>query len=164
MNTEKSKLLWIAVISLLILNFGTLAFILFQKRPMPPREHQGNDVSGFLIHELELNADQVKGFDSLKTRHHEQVEEIQHALHDMHKDFFNLMKTDVVDSSKVKTLAREMSSKQEEIELVTFNHFEAVRKICNEAQKKKFDDVIDEAMRMMAPKAPRPPGHPHRPH
>ena len=157
MNSEKSKLLWIAVISLLLLNFCTLAFIWFQHSPRnhePPR----GDVAGFIIHELKLNDDQVKKFDELKETHHEQVEQIQHELRGMHKDFFDLMKSDVVDSAKVKSVAESIASKQKEIELVTFSHFTDVRKLCDAEQKKKFDDIIDEAMRMMAPKPPEHPG------
>jgi|SRR6185369_1919734 len=157
MNSEKSKLLWIAVISLLLINFFTLAFIWFHHGPgrhEPPR----GDVSGFIIHELKLNDKQVKKFEELKEAHHEQVENIQHELRKMHKDFFDLMKSDAVDSSKVKTVADAIASRQKEIELVTFNHFADVRKLCDAGQKEKFDDIIDEAMRMMAPKPPGRPG------
>lgn len=156
MNGEKSKLLWIAVISLLLINFFTLAFIWFHH---PSREHEpppNGGVAGFLIHELKLNDDQEKKFDLLKEMHHEQVEKIQHNLHDMHREFFDLIKTDVPDSLKVKSIADSMASRQKEIELVTFSHFMDVRKICDAKQKEKFDEIIDEAMRMMAPKPPGP--------
>jgi protein CpxP len=160
MNADKSKLLWVAVIALLVLNFSTLAFIWF-RHPPDHHEHEmhGGNVADFLIHELSFSDEQVKKFDELKKDHHERVENIQHALHDLHDDFFNLMKADVIDSSKVNSVADAMALKQKEIETVTFNHFSEVRKLCDADQKKKFDKVIDEAMRMMAP---RPPGPPRR--
>ena len=154
MNGEKSRLLWIAVISLLLINFFTLAFIWFHQPPRDhkPRSHGG--VAGFLIHELKLSNDQVKKFDSLKEMHHEQVEKIQHDIRDLHKQFFDLIKTDVPDSLKVKSIADAMAARQKDIELITFSHFADVRKLCDVKQKEKFDDIIDEAMRMMAPKPP----------
>jgi hypothetical protein len=44
-------------------------------------------------------------------------------------------------------------------ELGTFYHFQKVRAICDEKQKKKFDEIIKEAARMMAPRrdGQRPP-------
>jgi protein CpxP len=157
MNTEKSKLLWIAVIGLLLLNFSTLAFIWFHHPPGPHGPEHGN-VAEYLIHELKLNDEQVKKFEELKENHHEKIEKIQHELRELHKDFFNLMKTDSVDSLKVNSVAETISSKQKEIELVTFNHFADVRKICTAEQKKIFDNIIDDAMRMMAPRPSGPPG------
>ncbi len=165
MNADKSKLLWTAVIALLVLNFFTLALIWFHH---PPRDHEnghemhGGNVAGFLIHELSFSDEQIKKFDVLKSAHHEQVEKIQDAIHDLHKEFFDLMKSDVNDSGKVNSIAEAMAQKQKEIEMVTFNHFSDVRKLCTAEQKKKFDEVIDEAMRMMAPKPPGPGGPPRR--
>jgi periplasmic protein CpxP/Spy len=154
MTTEKSKLLWIAVFGLLILNFFILGFIWFHHPLEGQMEH--HNVADFLIHELNLNNEQVKQFDLLKNAHHEKIEEIQHDLHNLHDNYFALIKTDNLDSLKVKSIAEDMSRKQEEIELVTFYHFSDVRKLCDADQKKKFDLIIDDAMRMMAPHPPGP--------
>ena len=45
-----------------------------------------------------------------------------------------------------------------QFELATFYHFQKTRSICTPDQQKKIDEVIDDALRMMAPKPPGPPG------
>ena len=159
MSTERSKLLWVTVISLLVLNFFTLAFIWFHH---PPGDHfpQRPPVGEFLVHELNLNDNQVKLFDELKRAHHEKVEKIQKELHVMHDSYFDLLKSDNVDSTKVNSIADQMSALQKETELITFNHFKDVRNILTPEQKTKFDSVIDDVLRMMAPHPPD--GHPPR--
>jgi Spy/CpxP family protein refolding chaperone len=64
------------------------------------------------------------------------------------------LKTAVIDTVKVNELADSIVSIQKQIELVTFYHFQKVRAICTAEQQQKFDEVIDEAIRMLGPKPP----------
>jgi hypothetical protein len=45
---------------------------------------------------------------------------------------------------------------------LTFRHFQQVRNLCNETQKKKFDTVIQQVLRMIAPPQGKPQGPPPR--
>jgi hypothetical protein len=79
METNKSKLLWIAVLGLLILNFGTLAFIWLHHGRGGHEPPHGN-VAGFIIHELNFSDEQIKKFDLLKESHHQQIENTQQTV------------------------------------------------------------------------------------
>ncbi|MBK7159870.1 MAG: hypothetical protein IPH77_15365 [Ignavibacteria bacterium] len=62
-----------------------------------------------------------------------------------------------VEAGNSETIASEIANDQKQIELVTFRHFQKVRELCDDTQKKKFDEVIKEALNMMGPNNP-PPG------
>ena len=58
------------------------------------------------------------------------------------------------ESGNSESIASEIANDQKEIELVTFRHFQKVRELCDDTQKKKFDEVIKEALNMMGPNNP----------
>jgi protein CpxP len=151
---ENKKLLTFVVIGLLLLNLGTLAFLWTGRdHPHgPPPPHEGGPAL-FLIHELGLNAEQQSRFEKLRDEHHQRMVQIQDSLHTLHETFFEgLSATTPLQTDSIAGL---MGKKQSEIEKLTFDHFRKVRALCTPDQQKKFDSVIEEALRMMAPPPPR---------
>jgi hypothetical protein len=82
--------------------------------------------------------------------------EIQDSLHTLREKFFDELSSS--STSKADSLAGEIGKKQTELERLTYGHFRQVRALCDAGQQKKFDTVIQEALRMMAPPPPPPPG------
>jgi Spy/CpxP family protein refolding chaperone len=152
---DNSRFLKIVIIVLLIINIATLAFMWMQHAHHGPDGPARHDVAGFLEHELKFTDEQRKQFDVLMEEHHEQIENIQHNGRELHNHFFDLLNKQ--DSSAVKQLADSLAKNQEQIELITFDHFKKVRAICTPEQQKKFDEIIDEALRMMAQHQGPPP-------
>jgi len=151
---ENKKILSFAVIALFLLNLGTLAF-LFLGRPHHPGPPPEGGPAQFLIHELALSTDQQKQFEKLKEEHHSRVMQIQDSLHTLHEAYFDeLSSTTTMKADSIENL---MSQKQKEIEHITFDHFKKVRGICTPEQQKKFDSVIQEALRIMGPHQGPPP-------
>jgi protein CpxP len=162
---KDSSFLKITVLMLLCTNIILLAYIWihpFRTLPDPPRQ---NSAAEFLTRELKLNAQQQEQFEQLRNEHHHKMLDLQEQGGSLHHQFFELLSKSPADSLAVKRLADSMSANQEQIELLTFEHFKKVRTMCTEEQKKKFDEVIHEAMRMMAPRPPHepPPGMPGPP-
>ena len=73
----------------------------------------------------------------------------------LHDNYFNYLNQNNPDSAVVDSMATLMSHKRKQIEIQTFYHFSMVRTICTEEQKAKFDQIINDALRMMAPRPPR---------
>lgn len=153
---EKSKLLTIAVLGLLLLNLGILAMIWF--RPGPPHG-PGERPDAFLIRELSLNAEQVAKFQELKEAHHSAMVELQKKDRHLHDEFFQLLKGDTPDRSGAIALSDSMSAIRVQMEMLTFDHFAEVRKLCTPEQQKKFSEIIDDMFRRIT----RPPGGPPPP-
>jgi hypothetical protein len=152
---ENKRFLNIIVILLLLLNFGTLGFLWFGRHQGPPPPPPHGNAADFLTHELSLTADQQKKFSDLRELHHHRVTEIQDSIHMLREKFFDELPTG--STGRADSLAMEIGKKQTELERVTFDHFRQVRMLCDAGQQKKFDNVIQEALRMMAPPPPGPP-------
>ncbi len=159
---ENNRFLKITIIVLLLVNIATLAFMWTGKQhheghmPPPPHPSQGpKEAFEFLTHELNFDEAQIKQFDALRKEHHENAQMIQEKSHKMHHRFFDLLKNLPADSVLSMQLADSMALYQKQIEILTFNHFKQVRGICKSEQQKKFDEVINQALEMMAPKPPR---------
>lgn len=149
---ETNRFLKIVIIILLMVNIGTLAFIWSQGRHGSPPPHPS--VFDFLTRELQLDNRQQEQYEILRDEHHRTVEDLQKTGRQLHQQYFGLLHGATADSAQVNLLADSLVSLQKQIELITFYHFQKVRAICKPDQQKKFDEVINEALRMMAPPPP----------
>lgn len=164
---DNSRFLKVVIIVLLIVNIGTLTFMWMQRGhmppapPPPPAGRQG-DVAEFLNRELKLSDAQEQQYSVLRKEHHEGIERYNEAYKGLRDRFFELLRQPNPDSLLVNQLADSIAHNSKNIELITFYHFKKVRAICTtDEQRKRFDEVIGEALHSMAPRPPRPPGGPH---
>ena len=159
---NKTKFLTVGLVLLLLLNAITL-FILFHMHiDQGHEEHEGKGPANFIVEQLRLDETQQKQFADLRQQHQDfakTAHEKEKALHDA---YFNLLKTDNPDKAKVDSLATLMAAQHKELEQFTFNHFQKLRALCHDDQKKLFDETIDEIAKMVGGGPPRP-GRP-RPH
>lgn len=146
---NNTKFLKVVIILLLLINISTIAFMWFNK-PQP----KGN-IGDFFAKELHFTDKQKEQFAVLRDEHREQRQSLSKENKEKHDAYFNLLKNATVDSVAIKNAISELLKIREKEELGTFIHFQKVRAICDENQKKKFDEIIGEAARMMAPKPPR---------
>ncbi len=143
-----SRFLKIVIVILLLINIGSISFMWLHHPPPPPM--QDRDAMHFLIHELNLSDAQKSQFEKLKDEHHDGMERLQDNGRDFHNRYFDLIKSSS-DTNTVTQMADSISLNQKQIELLTFYHFKSVRNILTAEQQKKFDDLIGEALRKMAP-------------
>ena len=160
MNSKQFR--WMAMIVglLVIVNIVLVATIWMRKeeseKPAAPR---GGDARSLLIKELNLTSDQQKKFDSLRRMHFDEIGEYRQEMRHLKDDFFSRLET----NEPGEPVARTIGEVQSKIEMSTFNHFRAMRNICTKAQQEKFDDIIQDVLRNMAPRpggagGPPPPG------
>jgi protein CpxP len=144
---NNSKFLKIVILLLLLVNISTLTFM-WLHRP------QKNDAVGdFFTKELQFTSKQKEQFEVLKQEHRSQVEALRAENKEKHDAYFELLKNPTIDSASVKKAAAAIVKIEEQKELALFYHFQKVRAICNASQQQKFDEIINEAARMMAPKS-----------
>jgi len=154
---DNPKFLKIVIIVLLLLNISTVAFMWMHKPPGPPfppppngqLARDGQAPYRFLVNALKMDDRQQQRYAELRDEHHEAVQAIQQQNKDLHKRLYDLLQTN--DTVQAQQLANSIADNQKQIELITFHHFAKVREICNPQQQLKFDSVINEALRMMAP-------------
>lgn len=175
---DKNKILTIAVVVLLLTNIGLLSLLWFDRAPGKNRDrtqrsnemspsnemHPPNDKrpqeggpKDFLIRELNFNEKQKQDYQILIDEHKSDMKVLMDKIRTAKEKLWdNLSGTDT-GSNSADSISSEIGNYQKEIELVTFRHFQKVRELCDDNQKKKFDEVIKEVINMMGQNKPPPP-------
>lgn len=146
---NNTKFLKVVILLLLLINISTLAFLWLNR---PQRK---DNIGDFFAKELQFTPQQKEQFASLRDEHRNQVQALRKSNRELHDAYFDLLKNPTVDSVAIKKAISELLKIRAKEELETFNHFQKVRGICDETQKKKFDEIIKDAARMLAPRGPR---------
>lgn len=145
---NNTKFLKVVIILLLLINISTIAFMWFN------RPHPKDNIGDFFAKELHFTDKQKEQFNVLRDEHRQLRESLKELDKEKHDAYFDLLQNATVDSIAIKKAISVLVKIKEKEELGNFSHFQKVRAICDETQKKKFDKIIGEAARMMAPKPP----------
>ena len=161
-NNNQLKFWKWAVLLLVVLNVCLLVSIWLKQNGQSPDEMRrppnGEKAADFLLEQLKFTEQQKAAFEKLKEAHHHSMDSLREISKEVHQLFFDNLKNEKQDTAKVNELARAIANNQTQCELVTFNHFKEVRKLCNDKQKATFDEIIQEVLRRMArPGGPPPP-------
>jgi hypothetical protein len=148
---NKIKLLYFSVISLLLLNLGTLYFVM-SSNSYSIRSGKGGSERNlqdqslrFLMDEIGYNDEQRKKCIDLLKSHRMRMKEIHTEIRMQHDQMFNDLEVrDTTAVGRIGDLYR-----QNELEI--FRYFTGLRDIATKEQKIKFDIIIQEAMRIMPP-------------
>ena len=170
-NDSNIKFWKLSVAGLIVLNLLILAFVFISHQhqmrhherfeQMPPPMQGGENPGEFLCRELKFTEKQKADFEILRNQHHEAMDSLEEQSRDLHHDYFDLLNNENPDEQKVTALANEIGQNQKARDLITFHHFETVRKLCNDEQKKHFDDIIHEVLhRIHGGQNQPPPPHP----
>ena len=155
---SKSKLLSIAVIGLLVINLGILAFLFTRKPPNPPKDGPGMSQEGpkkIIIERLHFDKDQAAQYEQLIKGHQEAIKSLGQQIR-LTKN--NLYAT-LADGSAMNkdSLQSHLGELQKQIESVHYNHFAGIKKLCKPDQMEYFNDLTKELAKFFAPgKNPRP--------
>lgn len=147
--SSKPNWLPVAVVVLAVVNLVTLGLLWFGRHNPPPR----HDARGFLVSELQLDAAQVRGFDSLRRMHFAEVDSLHDEMHRLKDALFARLPL----AGGGTAIADSIGNVQARIERSTFNHFAALRRLCRPQQQQSFDRVINDVLRTMGNDGP-PPG------
>ncbi|MEZ4775592.1 MAG: periplasmic heavy metal sensor [Bacteroidia bacterium] len=157
-TTGNTRWAAIAIISLIVLNLGTLTFMVLQNggRPLPGRGMGKNDpVYIFFRDEIGFDEAQFAQFDQLRVKNRAEMKEYNDQMRKLKDTFFRLMASEIKDQAAVDSLATSIGQLQTNIDLTVFEHFSSLREICTDKQKGKFDLLIDDLLRRNRP----PQGH-----
>lgn len=156
MNVFTKQRLSVSIIALLVvLNVTSLGTIWFlQSRQSPPANPKGpGPVKNFLEQELALTQEQAQQFETLRQQHFQESQAINETLHPVKEAIMQEVFAASPDSAKVKTLATELGAKQAELEELRFQHFLALKAVCQPEQLEKFQALFHEFF-----PPPNPPG------
>ena len=152
----------IIITLLVVLNLCTLAFMWFNR---PGRERQGDkqQAATFLIRELQMTKAQQEQYQRLRNEHRSKLDVLSERDKVLHKHFFDLLLLESADSVSLDAMASAIAANRKEMEFVTYEHFDLIKKILNPDQQKKFDSIFQNVIRMVLPLPPPPPQLPPPP-
>lgn len=141
---NRSKVFLFIIAILLVANIAMLAFFLMKKDGRHPgrRPDRKEMISAFLKNEIGFTAAQLQQYDTLSTRHQENVKKMFDTLRaSKDKQFRQLAAADFSDSA-ITFVADQSAASQKTMELQMFNHLKSIRQLCTKEQLPKFDSLF----------------------
>ncbi|MFT6205909.1 MAG: hypothetical protein ACI9V1_001380 [Spirosomataceae bacterium] len=135
MKTINKNWFWV-IGGLLLLNISLLGFIWIKKpnRQPPP----------FLEEKLNFSVQQKQQFEELKAEHRSSMESIKNEIDALKEEMYAGFPEQTLSKNTLEALAAKIGAKKTESELLTFNHFQELQKICDAEQRKLLGEVINE--------------------
>ena len=153
---EKTKLLTITVIGLLLLNLGSLGFLfLSSPKGNRPPPHEGRpEPKEIIIEKLHFNAAQQKDYTKLIQWHRGEIKNLDKNIRQTKNELYTLLSKSEVNVKTKDSLIILLNSYQKQIEETHFKHFQDIKKLCKPEQQDNFNDLTEELGRIFAPNKP----------
>jgi protein CpxP len=154
---NRSKLLTIAVIGLLIINLGTLAFLFSGSISHPVHDHRpprGEGPKRIIIERLDFDELQQKEYESSIEEHRSETRRLNHLSRKLHNELFSLLKNEGGYQAGADAIIEKIALNQKAIDHLNFNHFQKIRSICKGPQVQKFNELADDLAHLFAPEGP----------
>ena len=153
---------WLSVVTLLLLTANIVTLVLLWTTKNKDRGDMkpppGGQVFEFLTNELKLDTQQQEAYKILREEHQQARRGIQDNIRMAKDEFFALLKKPDVSDSLINAYNHKAAEANQQLDEITFKHFQKLRAICNKTQQQTFDSIIQEALHRMAP--PRREGPP----
>ena len=151
---------WLTGLVILLLAANAVTITLFwmgrtRTGPLPQLPPPNTD---YLVKELKLDTAQQRQLQELVQAHRAASEKMRLEIKNGKDSLFEGVKRPAASDSTSRLIAARVSQKISELDLLTLDHFRQIRAICRPDQQKRFDEVIEEVIRRMAPSRPQPPG------
>jgi hypothetical protein len=153
---ERTRLLTITIIGLLLLNFATLGFLFMSgpkghKRPNDKAEGRP-DPREIIIERLHFDVNQQKEYDKIIQWHKGEIKILDKNLRSVKNELYAQLKQPQVDVKIKDSLIAAINGNQKQIEEIHFKHFIAIKKLCHKDQMEDFNELTEELGRIFAPK------------
>ena len=155
MKIDKVKLLGILVVVLLLLNIATIAGVWVRLDPGKFRHEPPQGPKEFIISRLGFDDEQATAFEVLRREHFDTMETLRNQIRQEKEEMYDQLKSNATDTASAYHHLSNVIALEERAEKITFEHFRKVRALCDEEQKKHFDAIISQVIKMI--------GMPHRP-
>ena len=160
---EKTKLLMITVIGLLVLNLATLGFLFISgpKGHKPPHDRtEGRQMPReIIINRLHFDVNQQKDYDKIIQWHKGEIKRLDSEIREAKIGLYSQLKESQLDLKVKDSLIAVINTNQKQIETTHFKHFEEVKKLCNKDQLEDFNELTEELSKLFSPNKPPRPRH-----
>ena len=153
MVMNKTKLLSIAVICLVLINLGMMSIILFRGKPPKQGHHQdGEGPKKIIIERLQFDEEQQKQYEIIITEHRSKTKELNKRSRELHDELYSLLKNNAIDKTISDSLIKTIAENQKAMENSNFDHFQKIKAICKDGQIENFNDFVLDLTHLFGPK------------
>lgn len=154
MIMEKTKLLTFGIITLFLLNLGTLGF-LFLSNPKgnhPPKHghERRSKPKEIIIEKLHFDATQIKQYEQLIQWHRSHITELEDKIREDKNELYLQLNENPVNEKAKDSLINALGLYQKQIETIHFKHFEDIKKLCKKEQLEDFTALTEELSRLFS--------------
>ena len=167
---ERTKLLTIAIVGLLLLNLATISFLLVRPgNPGGNRRPRGEGPSTIIIERLQFDTQQQQRYQQLIKAHQQQTRQLTHQSVALHREYYELLEKDTPDTARATALSRQIARNQQVQVELNFTHFRAIKALCRPNQQPAFKALASELSQLFGrqqhpsgPDSSNPPEYPPR--
>jgi hypothetical protein len=144
-NKQNRNKVFLSIIGiLLIANIAMVSFFIFKKddRKHEKRMDRKTMIADFLKKEIRFDAAQLQQYDTLSTRHRENMKKMFDSLRSSKDKQFAALTAGNFSDSVMNIVAEQSAASQKMMELQMFNHLKNVRMLCKPEQLPKFDSLF----------------------
>ena len=131
-----NKILFWFFIILMIINIITLVIFWIGKM------NKGPIPKSIMAKELHLNDQQRKQLYELIDEHRKESRALKDKIRTAKNELFDLAKDSIANENKKRIAIDKTSKYIGQLDSLTLNHFQKIRSICNDDQKKLFDELL----------------------
>lgn len=151
---NKTKVLGFAVIALLVLNFGILAFLFFSKNDNGPRGRKMP--REIIIEKLHFDENQIVDYDRIIQVHQKKIRILDDSIRVSKNKLYQLLNSETIDTGLKDSLFLKLADYQKQIETTHFNHFIEIKKLCKKEQLSDYENLTEELSKLFShPRRPR---------
>ena len=146
---KKNLPLYILLIFLIVVN----AFFLYNYLGSGVKDQETKErkpPGSFLVKELGFDDAQKDQFIALTREHHQKTRRILDEVRVLKDELFMGLSDASLESVNTDSIASLIGENEKRKELLTFEHFSEVQKLCNAEQKQKFSKIIKDALRRVS--------------
>ena len=153
---NKNTFFSIVIIGLLVSNIILIGFIVMNKPPRGPHPH--TDPKTIIIKKLQLDDEQIIQYEELIKEHQANINKLDQNIKMLQSSLYEGLSSDNAIVS-VDSFTTQISIIQKQIEELHYNHFMAIKAICNEEQLREYDELILELTSIFFDKPKPAPKH-----
>ena len=150
MIMNKTKLLSIAVIILLLLNIGILSFLFFKKHDNHKNEKKmPKDI---VIEKLHFDKNQIEMYEETIASHQKEIHSLDSSIKKTKNELYQLLNSETNYFEQKNSLLLKLADYQKQIETTHFNHFLEIKNICKEDQLADYELLTEELSKIFTNK------------
>lgn len=163
---ERTKLLTLAIIGLLLLNFLTIGFLVVKSGHIvhpghPPGPPGAEEPATVIIRRLHFDEVQQTTYHQLVHEHQNQTRTLRDQSAQLFRDYYGLLESDAPDSAKANALSQQIAMNQRKMAQLNFTHFQQIKALCRPDQQTDFKQLVSDLAKLFGQqqRPPRPGGN-----